>query len=188
MKRRRQISPNSQPDSSTGSPPPGEPVYLAVGRLRRPHGIEGEILMDVLTDFPERLQVGKTFFAGPEHEPIKLAGIRGHDRDKIVRIVGYDSPDTVGRFRNAILYVKADDVPPLPEGQYYHHELLGLAIVDEAGQNLGRLDQILETGANDIYVVKSPENKELLLPAIEDVVLEINLEKGEIRVRPPEWL
>lgn len=188
MRRRRQIPSNSQPDSSSGSPPPGEPVYLAVGRLRRPHGIEGEILMDILTDFPERLKIGKTLYAGPDYEPIRLAGIRGHNRAKIVRLVGYDLPETVGRFRNAVLYVKADEVPPLPEGEYYHHELLGLRIVDETGQNLGRLDQILETGANDIYLVKTPDDNELLLPAIEAVVLEINLEKGEICVRPPEWL
>lgn len=187
MKRRRQISPNAQPDSS-GSPPPGEPLYLAVGRLRRPHGVGGEILMDVLTDFPERLRVGKTLFAGPGYEPVRLAGIRGHDREKIVRLVGYDSPEAVGRFRNFILYIKADDLPLLPEGEYYHHELLGLRVVNEAGQELGRLDQILETGANDIYLVKTPENKELLLPAIEEVVLEIDIEQGIIRARPPEWL
>jgi 16S rRNA processing protein RimM len=144
--------------------------------------------MDVLTDFPERLQVGKTLFAGPNYEPVRLAGIRGHDREKIVRIVGYDTPESIGRFRNVILYVKANELPALPEGEFYHHELLGLAVVDESGQNLGRLDQILETGANDIYLVKTAEDTELLLPAIEEVVLEINLEKGEIRVRPPEWL
>jgi len=187
MKRRRQTSPNSQPDSTTGSPQTGEPVYLAVGRLRRPHGVEGEIIMDVLTDFPERLRVGRTLFAGPDYEPVKLASIRGAETEKIVKIVGYDLPETVGRFRNVILYVKAADVPKLPEGQYYHHQLLGLAVVDESGQLLGKLDQILVTGANDIYVVKTPDNKELLLAAIEEVVLEINLEKGEIRVRPPEY-
>ena len=119
---------------------------------------------------------------------MRLAGIRGHDREKIVRLVGYDTPETVGRFRNYILYIKADDLPSLPEGEYYHHELLGLRVTDEAGQDLGRLDQILETGANDIYLVKTPEGKELLLPAVEEVVLEVNLDQGVIRVRPPEWL
>jgi 16S rRNA processing protein RimM len=166
---------------------PGEPLYLAVGRLRRPHGVEGEILMDVLTDFPERLHVGRTLYAGPNHEPVKLSGLRGPENEKIVRLVGYDTPETVGRFRNVILYVPVSELPKLPEGEYYHHQLLGLSVVDEAGQELGRLDQILETGANDIYVVKTPENKELLLPAIEEVVLEINLEKGQILVRLMEW-
>jgi 16S rRNA processing protein RimM len=144
--------------------------------------------MDVLTDFPERLHVGRTLFAGPNYEPIKLTGVRGPENEKIVRIAGYDTPEAVGRFRNVILYVKTSELPALPEGEYYYHQLLGMAVVDEAGQVLGKLEQILETGANDIYLVRTPENKELLLPAIEEVVLEINLEKHEMLVRPPVWL
>jgi 16S rRNA processing protein RimM len=145
------------------------------------------MIMDVLTDFPERLRVGRTLYAGPNYEPVKLSSIRGAANDRIVKLVGYELPETVGRFRNVILYIKASEVPKLPEGEYYHHQLLGLTVVDEAGQVLGKLDQILETGANDIYLVKTPEDKELLLAAVEEVVLDINLEKGEILVRPPEY-
>lgn len=188
MKRRSQIPPNSQPDSSAGSPQSGEPVYLAVGRMRRPHGVKGEIVMEVLTDFPERLKPGKTLFVGEAHEPLQLAGIRGHAKEMILKLVGFDTPEEVGRLRKAVIYIKADELPKLPEGEYYHHELLGLAVVDEAGQKLGELFNIIETGANDVYVVKTPEGKELLLPAVEDFVLEVNLEKGEILVRPPDYL
>jgi 16S rRNA processing protein RimM len=188
MKRRRQVPPNSPSDSSTGSPSPGESVYLAVGKLRRPHGIQGEVLMDILTDFPERLHVGKTLYAGDEHEPLRIAGVRGHDREKIMRFVGFQTPEEVGRLRNMVVYVKADSLPDLPAGEFYHHQLLGLAVVAEDGEKLGVLDHIIETGANDVYVVKTPEGKELLLPAIEEVVLRVDLEKGEVVVHPPEWL
>ena len=188
MKRRRQ-TPADQPqqDPSTGSPTPGEPVYLAVGRLRRPHGVQGEIIMDVLTGFPQRLRSGKTVYVGENHEPIRIASVRGHDKAMIVRFSGMTSPEEVGRLRNMNLYVKASELPELPEGEYYHHELLGMTVVDEAGQVLGELDNILETGANDVYLVKTPEGKELLLAAVEEVVLEIDLEKRQMRVRPPEW-
>jgi len=84
--------------------------------------------------------------------------------------------------------VKAADLPRLPEGQYYHHQLLGLSVVDETGQVLGELAEILETGANDVYLVKTPLGKELLLPAIEDVILGVPLERKEMSVRPPDWL
>jgi 16S rRNA processing protein RimM len=188
MKRRRQVPPQTPSDSTSGSPRSGEPVYLAVGKLRRSHGVEGSIIMDVLTDFPERLRVGRTVYAGDHHEPLLITGIRGHDRALIINFEGFSTPEEVGRLRNMNVYIQASSLPVLPEGEYYHHELLGLKVVDESGQLLGALDQILETGANDVYVVKNPDGKELLLPAVEEVILEVNLERGEIRARPPEYL
>jgi len=188
MKRRRQQPSHSNPDSTTGSPNPGEPVYLAVGKLRRTHGIEGAIVMEVLTDFPERIKPGKMVYVGDEHEPLVIAGVRGHNKEMIIRFTGFSSPEQASRLRNLGVYVKADALPRLPQGHYYHHQLLNLKVVDEAGQEIGVLDQILETGANDVYLVRTVEGKELLLPVVEDVILEVNLEKGEMRVRPPEWL
>jgi 16S rRNA processing protein RimM len=188
MKRRRQIPPDqTQQDPSTGSPVSGEPVFLAVGFLRRPHGLEGEILMDVLTDFPERLRSGKTVYVGDNHEPVRIASIRGHNVEKIIRFTGIETPEEAGKFRNKNLFVKAANLPELPEGEYYHHQLIGMNVLDESGQSLGTLHSILETGANDVYLVKTPEGKELLLPAVEDVILEINPDRKEMRVRPPEW-
>jgi 16S rRNA processing protein RimM len=188
MKRRRQVPPGQpQADQTTGSPTPGEPVFLAVGRLRRAHGIKGEMLMDVLTDFPERLRPGKIVYVGDAREPKRIAGVRGHNRELIVHLSGLDTPEATAPFRNVLVFVKAGDLPDLPEGEYYHHQLLGLAVVDESGRELGQLDQILETGANDVYLVKTPEGKELLLPAVEEVILEVDLERNQLRVRPPEW-
>jgi 16S rRNA processing protein RimM len=189
MKRRRQVPPGQpEKDPTTGSPLPGEPVFLAVGRLRRPHGIAGEMIMDVLTDFPERLQPGKTIYVGETHQPMVIAGVRGHDRALIIHLSGLDSPESAGRYRNLLMYVQAAELPKLPEGEYYHHQLLGLKVVDEAGCEVGRLDDILETGANDVYLVKTADGKEILLPAVEDVIIEVKLEQREIHVRLPEWL
>jgi 16S rRNA processing protein RimM len=144
--------------------------------------------MDVLTDFPERLRVGKTVLVGDAHAPMKLAGVRGHNRELIVRLEGISTPEDVARLRNALVFVLASDLPRLPKGEYYHHQLLGLTIVNEAQAVLGMLDSILETGANDVYVVKTPEGKELLLPAVDDVILEVDLTRRQMVVRPPEWL
>ncbi len=190
MKRRRQVPPGQPQENNenTGSPSPGGPVFLAVGRLRRPHGVQGEMVMDILTGFPERLKAGKNVFVGEAHQPVRIVSMRGHDRSLIIRLAGLETPEEAGRYRNAILYVRSTDLPDLPEGEYYHHQLLGLAVVDEAGQRLGTLDHILETGANDVYVVKNADGKELLLPAVEEVILAVDLERGEVRVRPPEWL
>lgn len=189
MKRRRQLPSNqSEQDQTTGSPREGEPVFLAVGRLRRAHGVEGEMLMDILTDFPERLKTGKTLYLGEAHQPVRIKGVRGHDREMIIHLEGISTPEGAAPYRNQMLYVKASELPELDEGVYYHHQLLGLSVIDEVGQPLGKLADILETGANDVYVVKTPDGKELLLPALEEIILEVNLERGEMRVRPPEWL
>lgn len=170
-------------ENSTGTPQPGAPAFLAVGKLRRPHGVKGEAIMDVLTDFPERLQVGVLLYAGESHLPLRIRSIRPHDKVFLVAFEGLFTPETVGEHRNQILYVPAADRPALPQGEYYHHELLGLRVIDETGQFLGVITSILETGgANDVYLVASQENRELLLPDIKEVVLSIDLKSGEMRV------
>jgi 16S rRNA processing protein RimM len=172
---------------STGSPP-GEPDYLAVGFLRRPHGLGGEMLMDLHTDFPERLKAGRKLFLGDERKAVTLAAVRKHGENVLVKLKGLDTSEAVGRYRNTWLFVKTKDVPSLPEGQYYQHQLLGLKVLDEEGRELGSLTQILETGANDVYVVTDEAGKELLLPAIPPVILELKPEDGFIRVHLIEGL
>jgi len=165
-----------------GSPGEGEPVFLVIGKLRRPHGIQGEILMDVLTDFPERLEKGVIIYMGDQHQPLKIRSCRRQNQAMLLAFDGFIDPQTVGQLRNELLYVRADDRPPLPEGEYYHHQLLGLEVVDETGQWLGVLTKILDTGANDVYVVRPVRGQEILLPAIEQVILDIDLEHKQMRV------
>jgi 16S rRNA processing protein RimM len=81
------------------------------------------------------------------------------------------------------VYVRADDRPQLPDGEYYHHQLIGLQVVSDEGDILGILTGIIETGANDVYIVRSENDREVLLPAIESVILEIDLERSEMLVR-----
>ena len=145
------------------------------------------MLMDVLTDFPERLRTGKTVYLGENHEPLKLVSVRKAGVDLIVRFAGFSTPEEAARLRNTVIYIKAQGLPSLPEGEFYHHELLGMEVVDEAGQLLGTLGSILETGANDVYVINPPEGGEILLPAIEDVILSVDPQAKRMTVRPPEW-
>jgi 16S rRNA processing protein RimM len=146
------------------------------------------MVMEVLTDFPERIYAGKSVYVGESHELMELASVRGHDQAMLIRFASILTPEDAGRFRNQGVFIRTAELPKLPEGEYYHHQLLGLSVVDAAGQALGELEDILETGANDVYLVKTLEGKELLLPAIDDVILEVNLDRREMRVRPPDWL
>ena len=159
-----------------------EPVYLTVGFIRRPHGVRGELIMDIHTDFPERLRAGSKVFLGEEHKPAKLASARPHGTSLLVAFQGLGSPETAGALRNTWVYVAAADRPPLPEGKIYRHQAIGLRVVTDDGRELGQLADIFETGANNVYVVKTADEKEILLPVIPEVVLGIDVEKGEIKV------
>jgi 16S rRNA processing protein RimM len=167
--------------NSSGSPD-GEPVYLAVGFLRRAHGVRGEIIMDLHTDFPERLRSGRKLFVGEEHKPVILSGARPHAKGMLVKFKGIEIPEDVGQLRNQWVYARASDVPALPEGKLYQHELFGFEVVDENDQSLGELVEIIETGANDVYVVRSESGQEILLPAIPSVVLETDPARRVMRV------
>lgn len=164
------------------NPPSTSPVYVAVGKLRRPHGVHGEIIMDVYTDFPERLRPRMQLYAGESRQPLTLTHRRWHQDSLLVTFEGYSTPEGVGELRNLVLYLPSEELPSLPEGEYYHHQLIGLDVVDEAGDLLGRVSEILETGANDVLVVLPETGREILLPFIDEVLLDINLPERRIRV------
>ena len=168
---------------STGSPQSGEPVYLAVGKLRRPHGIRGEMVMEVLNDFPERFRPGAVVYVGPRRLPLTIRSVRPFQDMLLIAFEGYNDRDQVSIFRNHLVTVPAHEAPPLEEGEYYYHELLGLRVFTEEGQLLGTLVEILETGANEVYIVE-PEGggPEILLPAIEEVILAVDLEARTMTV------
>ena len=159
---------------NTSGSPDGEPEYLTVGFLRRPHGLQGEINMDLHTDFPERMKSGRKLFVGKQYQPMTLASVRPHQSGLLVKFKGVESPESAGLFRNQWVYIRARDASPLPEGQLYQHELIGFGVVDENDNALGELTEILETGANDVYVVRDEAGKEILLPAIPSVILKLD--------------
>ena len=172
----------------TSGSPNGEPVYLTVGFLRRPHGLRGEIIMDLHTDFPERLKRGRKMFVSEERRPVTIQSVRQHQKGVLIKFNGIDTPEDAGQFRNQWVYVEAKDVPPLPEGHIYQHELFGFKVVDENDALLGELVEIIETGANNVYVVKDESGRELLLPAIPSVILEVDTGRRLMRVHLLEGL
>ncbi len=165
-----------------GSPSAGEPVLFVVGKIRRPHGLAGEALVEIHTDFHERLTPKTLVFVGAAHQPLTIRKSRSHNDGLLLAFDDISTPEQVGLLRNQLLYIPAAERPPLPEGEYYHHQMLGLSVVDESGQELGELTEILETGANDVYVVKRADASELLLPAISEVVLDVDLPRKTMRV------
>jgi 16S rRNA processing protein RimM len=144
--------------------------------------------MDLHTDFPERLKSGRKLLVGDAHKPMVLSSARPHAKGMLVKFEGVETPEDAGQLRNQWVYVSSTDVPSLPEGRLYQHELIGFHVVDENGNPLGELVEIIETGANDVYVVRDESGKEILLPAISSVVLELDLSPRVMRVHMLEGL
>ena len=172
----------------TSGSPTGEPVYLTVGFLRRPHGVQGEIIMDLHTDFPDRMRRGRKLLVGENHQPMTLTSVRPHQNGLLVKFKGIETPEAACAFRNHWVYIQTTEAPPLPDGQVYQHELFGFQVLDEDGNLLGELTEILETGANDVYVVRDESGREILLPAIPSVILDLDPGRRLMRVHLLEGL
>jgi len=162
-----------------------DPQDLVIGRLGGPYGVKGEIRVEPETDFPERFsRLREVRVEMPEGgERTLLVASATVRRDRItLRFVGYDTPEAVSALTGGLLTIRRSEAMPLPEGHYYEHQIVGLQVVDPEGRSLGRISEILRTGANDIYVAG-----ETLIPATREVVREINLEAGRMVVAlPPE--
>jgi 16S rRNA processing protein RimM len=140
------------------------------------------------TDFPERFRSGRKLLVGAEHKMMTVEAVRSHAKGMLVKFKGIETPEATAPFRNQWVYIKAADVPPLPQGQIYQHELFGFQVVDENENLLGELVEIIETGANDVYVVRNESGKEILLPAIPSVILELDSVRRVMRVHLLEGL
>jgi 16S rRNA processing protein RimM len=168
---------------NSGSQEIGEPEFLAVGKLRRPHGVRGEILMSVWTEFSEHLEPGIEVFAGDDNLPLHIRSLRWNRDDLLIAFNEYSNREEVGLLRNEILKVRADNLPSLDAEGFYLHQLLGMEVIDdENGNPLGRINEIFETGANDVYIVRNEAGSEFLLPAIDQVILNIDVNLNRMRV------
>jgi 16S rRNA processing protein RimM len=158
------------------------PEDLVVGRIIRPHGIRGMLLVEAFTEVIHSLKPTNEILIGSDKVPVVVREFRPHRARFLLAIDGCDDRDAAERWRGEDIFMRFDDVDPLPDGVYYHWQILGLGVVTEEGEVLGTVERILETGANDVYVVRSETGEELLVPAIETVILRIDLQEARITV------
>lgn len=154
---------------------------MAVGRVVRPHGIRGDLVLEGPPDIVEQLAAVEAVYIGDAAAPHAVESVRRHRGRCLLRLAGCRDRTQAERFRGQIVQVAQTEVEPLAEGQYYHRQIVGLTAVTEAGEILGQVSAILETGANDVYVVSGPEG-EILLPAIDSVVKAVDLAAGRMVV------
>jgi 16S rRNA processing protein RimM len=156
---------------------PVPPESLIVGRILAPWGIRGEVKVEVLTDFPERFATRK--LVDLNNRPLEIERCRPHKQHMVVKFATIDSVEAAEKLRGQDLTIPSSELYPLPEGQYYTFQLIGLKVVTTKGQTLGRVKDIMTTPSNDVYIVEG-KHGEILIPAIEDVVKSIDLKKGKM--------
>jgi 16S rRNA processing protein RimM len=160
-------------------------VRLVVGRIVKPHGIKGEVVVQPETDNPERLSRGAKVFLRDTETTIVAS--RPHQGRVLVLFSGIADRNAAESLRNVELQIDAEEAMELPDGSYYPHQLQGFEVVDAAGDPLGTLTRVEENPANDLWVVSSPAG-EVLVPAVRQIVVDVDLSARRITLSPPEGM
>lgn len=165
--------------------PPARDDLLLVGQFTVPHGIRGQLKLFAVTNRPEHLSRVKTIFVGDELTPYKLVRAAEHKAAlMIVTVGGVDTREAAEALRGQDVYIRQSDAAPLEADEYFLHDLPGLRVETVAGETIGTVKEVIETGANEVLVVTRPEGGEALIPMIKDVVKQLDVAGGLIVVEP----
>ncbi|MDD2958424.1 MAG: ribosome maturation factor RimM [Lachnospiraceae bacterium] len=162
---------------------------LQVGAITSTHGLKGEVKVFPTTDDPTRYDQMKEVWLDTGKEKLKLEveRVKYFKQFVIVKFRGLDRIEDIEKYVKKNLYVTRENAVKLQENEYFIADLIGLSVVDEAGEELGILDDVLSTGANDVYVVKKGDN-EILIPAIRQCILQVSTEERFMKVHLLEGL
>lgn len=154
--------------------------FMSIGQITKPHGVRGEVKVFSLTDSLEEFTaLKKVYIDGVER---KIASCKLQTDRAILKIEGIDSMDEAEKYRNKYLKIHREDAKELPEDSYYIADLIDCKVFDTEGEELGTVYDVIETGSNDVYWVKG--KKEVLIPALKDIVVKVDIENNEITIKP----
>jgi 16S rRNA processing protein RimM len=166
--------------------------FISIGRITGSHGIQGAVRV---CSYAESLSFFKTglslYLKRPDDSVSELYRVKWaapHSRSVLLLFEGINSRVSADNLKGSELFIKKTDLPRLDEGVYYWNDIIGLLVFASDDTYIGRVESIIETGANDIYVVKNEKGKEVLIPAIESVVTDIDIDQKRMKVNLPEGL
>lgn len=164
--------------------------YLELGQIVNVKGLQGEVKVNSYTEDPKRFETLKEVWIKSKENMQKYEIEKvGYAKNQVIlKFVGVNTIEEAEKLRNSYILVKREDLGELPEGVYYIADLIGLEVYTEKGEYLGIVDDIFDTGSNDVYVVKNDLGQSKLLPGIDEVIKEINLPEGKIIVNLIEGL
>ena len=169
-----------------------EPEYLTIGEIIRPHGVRGELRMRIITDYPEHLHEIENIYLSNSSKtknivPKKLVKVRFHKDYALLTLKDCKDRSDADKLRNQLVMIAREDAVPLEDGEYYLFQLVGLTIVSDQ-QEIGVVKEVLETGANDVYIIESDQYGEVLLPAHSETIQNIDFASKTIHMTIPEGL
>ena len=169
---------------------PSSDDLILLGRITGAHGIRGQLKVFPYSGEPDGVRASRTLFirgAGERWDAYPVAAVAGHGKKLLVKLQQFDTVDQVQHLLGSEVYALRDELPPLDEGEYYWQDLLGMRVVTDGGESLGTITDIFSTGSNDVYTVQG-EKKEYLIPAIADVVVDVDLKHRVMTISPLEGL
>jgi len=153
-----------------------ETEWATIGKVVAPFGVHGELKVLSLTDIPNRFAELEAIYLGPEHTRRSIKSVRPYKGEMVVmQLAGLEDATTAETLRNFDLSIPLQQLAKLPPDSYYQHDILGLQVVMLHGRNLGTIVDIMVTGSNDVYIIKAADGKQILIPAIKDVVKQVDL-------------
>jgi len=155
--------------------------FITVGRILASYGVEGKLKVKIETDFPQRFTSGAEVYIN--RQQMTIDSVEWHNGKLVIKLNTIDSKEDAQKLQGKNVEIYHSQVHSLPEGQYYYFQLIGLEVWTTQGEFLGNITEILDTESNDNYVVHSTKG-EILIPAIEDVVKSIDLDKGCLVIEP----
>ena len=162
--------------------------FLECGKIVATHGLRGEVKVLPWCDGPEALVPIKTFYLDGGNTPKRAERCRIQKNMVLLKLEGVDTPEAAQALRGRVLWLDREE-DTLEEGQYYIQDLIGLTVEDaDTGEVYGTLRDVTETGANDVYHVAFPDGRVQLIPAIPQVIVEIDIDGGKMLIRPLEGL
>lgn len=151
--------------------------FIVVGRVISQRGVRGEVKVEVLTDFPDRFEPGKTVYT--DGQPLTIRESRPQKNHLLIKFDTIDDVEEARQLRGKALEIPENEIHELPEGEYYRFQIVGLEVWSSQGEPVGRITDILPTGSNDVYIVQSPQG-EVLIPSINEVIKSIDLNSGRM--------
>lgn len=159
--------------------------FITIGRILTPWGVKGKLKVKLETDFPHRFAPGAEVYI--DQQPMTIEDAEWHGRKLVIKLNAINSVKEAQKLLGKTIEIPQSLAQPLPEGQYYHFQLIGLEVRTTQGELLGKISEILTTPSNDVYLIRNVKG-EILVPAIGDVVKSVDLEKGQLVIEPIEGL
>jgi 16S rRNA processing protein RimM len=159
-----------------------EPRFLVIGQIGKPHGVHGEMRVVPYTDLPERFTWLEEVYVGQDRPIlVPIEHVRFHKNWVLLKLAGTDDRDAAALFNGQLLLVDESQAIPLEEGEYYLYQLEGLSVISDQGLDLGIIVEVMETGANNVFVVRG-EDGQLLIPDTKEIVLDIDFDNARMTV------